>query len=557
MEEEKVLRFVRDITERKHAEREIKKLNVAIEQSPVSIVITDLDANILYANPTFCETTGYTPSEVVGSNAKILKSGKTPNEVYSDLWQTIKAKKVWHTEWINKKKNGELYWESISITPIQDENGEITNYLAIKQDISERKKAEHEILDLNVNLEKRIKERTKDLEESNIALDKARIEADKANKAKSEFLSRMSHELRTPMNSILGFAQLLEMGDLKPKQMRGVNHILKSGKHLLDLINEVLDISRIEAGRLSLSLEPVNLRALINEMMDLVNPLATLRNLIIRLVESSTNDCFVKTDRQRFKQILLNLINNAIKYNREGGSIIIKTAQIHTATESLGFIRISITDTGKGISEENLSKLFTPFERIGAENTLTEGTGLGLTVAKKLTEAMGGVIGVESTVGEGSTFWVQLPAVESQLEYAKKTGTQGGDASLHAHLNGTILYIEDNESNVELIEQILTEQRPGIKMISTVYGEQGLRLAAENQPDIILLDLNLPDIQGDEVLMRLQTDKRTMDIPVIMLSADAMPRQVSKLLKAGAAEYLTKPIDVVVFLEVVDELLLK
>lgn len=557
MEEDKVLRFVRDVTERKHAESEIKKLNLAIEQSPVSIVITDLDANIQYVSPAFFETTGYRYDEAVGQNARILKSGKTPVEVYENLWKTIKSNKVWHTEWINKKKNGDFYWESITISPIQNENGEIINYLAIKQDISERKKAEQEILDLNMNLERRIVERTKDLQESNIALEKARIEADKANKAKSEFLSRMSHELRTPMNSILGFAQLLEMGNLNPKQMRGVSHIIKSGKHLLDLINEVLDISRIESGRLSLSLEPVNLRPLINEMIDLVQPQASMRNISVKSIKTQADEFSVKTDLQRLKQILLNLLNNAIKYNVEGGSVTVNTSRADTQANDAGIIRISIIDTGKGISAEGLAKLFTPFERIGAEKTLTEGTGLGLTVAKKLTEAMGGRIGVESTPGEGSTFWIELPACESQLEQAIKSGSVADDTAMRINLKATILYVEDNESNVELIEQILIDQRPGVTLVTTIYGEQAVKLAIENKPDMILLDLNLPDIQGDEVLFRLMSNEKTREIPVIVLSADAMPRQISKLLKAGASQYLTKPIDVVAFLEIIDELLVK
>ncbi|MEI6901434.1 MAG: HAMP domain-containing sensor histidine kinase, partial [Bacteroidota bacterium] len=234
-------------------------------------------------------------------------------------------------------------------------------------------------------------------------------EEERSNLAKSKFLSRISHELRTPMNAILGFAQLLNMSDLTPTNTKGVKHILNSGWHLLDLINEVLDISSIEEGRISLSPEPVQLRDFILEMIDLITPDAEKRNVKTELESSPGNDLFVKADRLRLKQVLLNLISNAVKYNREGGSVMIQSELRHTETPGNSFVRISISDTGIGISPENLPKLFQPFERIGAEKTETEGTGLGLTVVKKLMDVMGGDVGVESAPNEGSTFWIELP----------------------------------------------------------------------------------------------------------------------------------------------------
>jgi PAS domain S-box-containing protein len=412
--------------ERLFVEEEKMKLSRAVEQSPVTIVITNIEGNIEYANTRACETTGYTLEELYGLNPRVLKSGETSPEEYDVLWKTISEGNSWYGIFHNKRKTGELYWESTTISPITDINGNITNYLAIKEDITERKKSEQEIRELNENLELKITQRTEQLAETNISLVKeiedrkkaedeimkARLESERANMAKSEFLSRMSHELRTPMNSILGFAQLLEMGDLNPGQKKGVNHIKRSGKHLLDLINEVLDISRIEAGHLSLSFEPVQIFGVIHEMVELVSEQAKKRQINIEFIESENNYLSLRSDKRRLKQIILNLLNNAIKYNKAGGTATIEVELISQNKPNVTQIRISIKDTGQGIATENLHKLFNPFERIGAEKTDTEGTGLGLSVVKKLVDAMEGQIGVESEPGVGSTFWVEFPLNE-------------------------------------------------------------------------------------------------------------------------------------------------
>jgi PAS domain S-box-containing protein len=461
--------------------------------------------------------------------------------------------------------DGRVKWIHNCIVP-SFEKGELVALSGVNIDVTEKKRSNDEIHGLNTNLEKKILERTAELalvnenlrneieerKQIEIALKKARLEAERANHAKSEFLSRMSHELRTPMNSILGFAQLLERSDITPGQQKWVNHILHGGKHLLELINEVLDISRIEAGRISLSLEPVHLRELLSEMAEANQPQAFARHIHIWLTDSPGLDLFVQADRQRLKQVLLNLLNNAIKYNIEGGTVHIITDLLQVTEEGQSPVRISVTDTGSGIAVDDLPRIFLPFERIGAEKTATEGTGLGLSVVKKLMDLMGGKVGVESKPGQGSTFWIELHQTKSPLAILHKTLESNGFTGSKPHYSGTILYIEDNISNIELVAEILESTRPGIRLITSTYGRESIPLAVEYKPDIILLDLDLPDIQGLEVLVGLLADHQTRTIPVVILSADAMEGQIEKCRKAGAANYLVKPIEISGFLAVID-----
>ncbi len=374
----------------------------------------------------------------------------------------------------------------------------------------------------------------------------AREEAERASQAKSEFLSRMSHELRTPLNSILGFGQVLEMEQLTPEQRESVGYILKAGQHLLSLIDEILDIARIEAGRLRLSLEPVPVKQVLDEARSLIRPLAAERNIRLQIHALANPDLYVLADRQRLKQVLLNLLANAVKYNREEGSVTL------WCEEAPGDrLRFKVSDTGPGIPPEKLGQLFTPFERLGVEPAI-EGTGLGLALSKGLAEAMGGTIGVESVVGQGSIFWVELaeagnpePTIERAAEALPVSASAAGS---------TVLYVEDNLSNLRLIEHVLA-RRSGVRLLSALQGRLGLDLAREHRPSLILLDLHLPDVPGEEVLRRLQADPRTREIPVVVISADASPGQIQRLRAAGARDYLTKPIDVRAFLRLLDETL--
>jgi signal transduction histidine kinase len=376
---------------------------------------------------------------------------------------------------------------------------------------------------------------------------KAREEADRANRAKSEFLSRMSHELRTPLNAILGFGQLMEMEERAPDDADNVEQILWAGRHLLELINEVLDISAIESGRLTMALEPVAVAAALHEAIAMVRPLAadasvTLKELVC--------DRYILADRDRLNQVFINLLSNAIKYNREGGAVTLEAEE-----SSPGTLRVTVRDTGFGFQPEAAEKVFVPFERLRAGESGIEGIGLGLAISKRLIELMGGAIGVKSVMGEGTAFFVELPLAATPVARRREQDLPGKRGREVIQTRGTLLYIEDNVSNVRLIERVLSAQRPAIKLLTANDGASGLAAAMEHKPDLVLLDLHLPDLSGDQVLERLSANPRTSLIPVVMVSADATAAQIDRLLAAGADHYLTKPLDIRKCLSVIDEVL--
>ncbi len=504
-----------------------EKFSKAFQSNAALMAISSFeDEKFIDVNNAFLTTLGYKCYEIIGKTAaelNLFADTEARMSIVEKITNNIPVREI---ELEIRTKSGDILIGLFSADHIQIGNEQCL--LTVMVDITSRKQSEEKIKE-------------------------ARNEAEKANHAKSEFLSRMSHELRTPMNAILGFGQLLQLGELNPSQKRGVTHILNGGKHLLNLINEVLDIAQIESGKISLSLEPVQLRSVMEEAMNIVLPYTQKQHQTLELIPSTANNLFVMADRQRLKQVLLNLINNAIKYNRENGSVLINTELIVPDISGNSFVRLSIADTGIGIAAEDIPKLFKPFERIGAEQTETEGTGLGLAVVKKLMDAMGGNVSLESVKGTGSTFSIELPHCKSQFEAIEKTDDLLVSEIISDLKKGTILYIEDNLSNTELVEQILSTQRSGIRLVSNQNGNQTIPLSLIYKPDLILLDLDLPDIHGTEVIRQLKADDKTRKIPVVIISADAMPRHIEKLLQAGAENYLTKPLDVTAFLEVVDK----
>jgi signal transduction histidine kinase len=387
-------------------------------------------------------------------------------------------------------------------------------------------------------------------ERLNQRLRQAKEEAERANRAKSEFLSRMSHELRTPLNAVIGFAQILELDEpVTPEQLENIHYILKGGRHLLNLINEVLDLAKIEAGRLELVLEPLSIRDVVEDTIALIQPLAAAQQIRVEHCSAGNGMWQVVGDRHRLQQVLLNLLSNATKYNRPSGTITITYSE-----PASGQLRVAISDTGYGIPAEDFPQLFTPFERLRAERTGVEGTGIGLAVSKALVEAMGGMIGVESVVGHGSTFWFELPRAEGRnapIEELVDAAEAPSEVPSNAY---KVLYIEDNLSNVRLLERIVA-RRPDVELLSAMQGGLGIELAREHRPNLVLLDINLPDLLGQEVLSRLQNDPRTAAIPIVVISADATPHQIEHFLSLGAHTYLTKPLDVKQFLNVLDETL--
>ena len=418
------------------------------------------------------------------------------------------------------------------------------------REVAERRHAQQEVMRLNAELEHRVHERTAQLEESNRGLLAATRDAESANRAKSEFLSNMSHELRTPLNAIIGFGQLLAHDDgmpLAPERSRGfVGHIVDAGNHLLTLINEILNLAQIESGKVSISLEPVDLREVLEECHALTRTASAQRG--IRLVFPMETPLLVNADRTRLKQVLLNLLSNAVKYNRDHGAVIVDC----TAGDE-GRVRIEVQDTGAGLTPEQLRSLFQPFNRLGRDATI-EGSGIGLVLTKRLVELMGGTIGVHSTPGTGSTFWLDLRSAEpakvdlARLQPRLPTATElvGGDPQL-----STILCVDDNRANLALLTEALS-LRADCLVLTATDGQAGVDMARAHSPDVILMDNNMPIMSGREAMRILREDPATAGIPVIAVSAAAMPNMVSSGLQQGYFRYLVKPYDLVDLTDAID-----
>jgi len=513
------------------------------EIAPNAHILVDGAGIIISVNPAADRIFKYDPEELLGENIERIISppkqtdgGRSLNASFDNGIAENLGKQ---TEAVAVRKDGQNFPIDLYVgeATVDDE----TILVAIVEDITHRKQAEadHKDLEYQKKVEAELKATIQ--------------EAEKANVAKSLFLSSMSHELRTPLNSILGYGQLLSANKNDPltsSQGEMTDQILNAGNHLLKLINEVLDLSKIEAGDSHLEMMDVEVAPVINELLAYIEPLSQKQGIEVRNLIPDEEE-YVRADRTRFKQVLMNLLTNAIKYNRPHGEVCLSWEL------TAGQIRFKVEDTGKGIPAEKLNLIFEPFDRLGAETSTIEGTGIGLTITKRLVGLMQGEIHVKSQVGKGSTFQVDLPRVLSPEKRAKEKPKSARLAELgDGEKSYAILYIEDNPANLKLIETVLKSHQ-NIRFLSAKNANTGIEIAKSKQPDLVLMDINLPDIDGYEARDRLSLDAKTASIPVVALSANAMPEDLEKAKKAGFNDYIIKPININKFLEVVSAALTK
>ncbi|NTW98857.1 MAG: PAS domain S-box protein [Geobacteraceae bacterium] len=484
-----------------------------------ALMTTDPSGIITDVNKQMEALTGCTRDELIGAPFKRYYTD--PDQAQRSIKLVLSEKKVSNYELTARARDGRETVVSYNATTFYDRDRKLQGVFAAARDVTERNRLDRV------------------LQEKNLELESAKSLAEKANLAKSEFLSNMSHELRSPLNGILGFAQLLdsESPPPTPLQKDNISQILSAGWYLLKLIDEILDLAKVESGQIPLSPEPVSLAEVILECQCMIELQAHQRGITLKFPHFDI-PYFVSADRTRVKQVLLNLLSNAIKYNSERGTILVKCSE-----RPHGCIRVSIRDTGAGLSAEQIPQLFQAFNRLGQEIGGVEGTGIGLVVAKRLVELMGGVIGVESSVGVGSEFWIELhSAKEPHLPpVAHREFVHEHEKKQNPQILHTLLYIEDNPANLKLVEQIIA-RHPEMQLLTAVNGVSGIEIAREVLPDVILMDINLPDISGIEAMKILRIDISTRSIPIIALSANAMPRDIKNGLAAGFFSYITKPI---------------
>jgi PAS domain S-box-containing protein len=530
-----------DNTARKQVEAEQKKLDQRlrdqqfytrslIESNVDALIATDPSGIITDVNKQMEALTGCTRDELIGAPFKNYFTD--PDRAEAGIKLVLREKKVTDYELTARARDGKITIVSYNATTFYDRDRNLQGVIAAARDVTERNRL------------------AQALEETNVQLERAKIAADKANLAKSEFLSSMSHELRSPMNAILGFAQLMESASPAPapSQKASIDQILQAGWYLLELINEILDLALIESGKLSLSLEPISLTEVLSDCKAMIEPQALRGDIHLNFPPAEGSHLCVSADRTRLKQVIVNLLSNAIKYNQTGG-----TVEVTSGITAAGRTRISCRDTGGGLSPEQVAQLFQPFNRLGQEGGATEGTGIGLVVSKRLVELMGGEIGAQSAVGVGSVFWIEL-ATTAAAELAVGSTAMKAVADIQFRSGTrtrTVLCVEDNPANLMLVENVIA-RRPDVRLLTARDGNSGVAITRSARPDVILMDLNLPGISGIDALHLLADDPLTAHIPVIALSANAMPRDIERGLQAGFFRYLTKPIKVLEFLETLD-----
>jgi PAS domain S-box-containing protein len=504
------------------------------ESNMDAIMTTDPSGIITDVNKQMEALTGCTRDELIGAPFKNFFTD--PERAEASIKAVLSEKKVTNYELTVRAWDGRETVVSYNATTFYDRGRKLQGVFAAARDVTERKRLDQV------------------LQEKNVELESARSVAEKANLAKSEFLSSMSHELRSPLNAILGFAQLMDSDSppATPSQKASIDQILHAGWYLLELINEILDLAVVESGKLAMSVEPVSLTEVMLECQAMMEPQAQKRGLELTFPRFDVSR-FVLADRIRLKQVLVNLLSNAIKYNQPRGTVVVAVTD---GTPDGARTRISVTDNGLGLAPEMMAQLFQPFNRLGQESSGEEGTGIGLVMSKLLVEMMGGAIGVESSVGAGSVFWFELASAaapelvaEGAVPAAEPRAPDLRDASPR-----TLLYVEDNVANLKLVEQLVGRRRD-VRLLSAGNATVGIEIALASLPDMILMDINLPGINGYQALEILQKDPRTAHIPVLAISANAMMGDIKKGLEAGFFRYLTKPIHVNEFMEAMDAVL--
>ena len=500
-----------------------------IESNIDALMTTDPRGIISDVNHQMESLTGCTRDELIGAPFKDYFTD--PKRAEAGIKRVLREGKVTNYELTVLARDGKETVVSYNATTFYDRGRNLKGVFAAARDVTDRKQFEHM------------------LQENNIELESAKAAAEKANLAKSEFLSSMSHELRTPLNGVLGFAQLMQSATPppSPSQQRALQQILKGGWYLLRLINEILDLAMIESGKITISAEPMCMAELLLDCGVLVGPQAAQRSIALVLPDFA-QPCYIHADLTRVKQVVINLLSNAIKYNRPGGSVTVRCER-----HAEGRVRMYVRDTGMGLSEAQIAQLFQPFNRLGQENSAEEGTGIGLVVTKQLVELMGGQIGVASQPGVGTEFWVEFPASQRPVLAAigELPAISRAPAGGPAKAKRTVLYVEDNPANLVLVEELIA-RRPDLKLLSAIDAHLGIVIARACQPDLILMDINLPGLSGHGALKVLQNDPATAHIPVIALSANAMARDIHRGIESGFLRYLTKPIQIVEFMDALD-----